>query len=47
VRLQAELLSLQREDDMAVVSISFSGLIRRDEKGEAQVPNKIWHIPHP
>jgi predicted lipid-binding transport protein (Tim44 family) len=47
VRLQAELLTLQREEDMAVASIRFSGLIREEEKGVAQELNEIWHIQHP
>lgn len=47
VRLQAELLTLQREEDMAVASIRFSGLIREEEKGVAQEFNEVWHIQHP
>lgn len=47
VRLQAELLTLQREGDLAVASIRFSGLIRESEQGVAEEFNEIWHVQHP
>jgi predicted lipid-binding transport protein (Tim44 family) len=47
VRLQAELLTLQREGDLAVASIRFSGLIREEEQGVAEAFNEIWHVQHP
>jgi predicted lipid-binding transport protein (Tim44 family) len=47
VRLQAELLGLQRDDDMAVASVRFSGLIREEEQGVAQELDEVWHVQHP
>ena len=47
VRLQAELLTLQRDDDMAVASVRFSGLIREEEQGVAQELDEVWHVQHP
>jgi len=47
VRLQAELLSLQRDGDMAVASVHFSGLIREEEQGVAQEFDEVWHVQHP
>jgi len=47
VRLQAELLTLQRDEDMAVASVRFSGLIREEEQGVAQEFNEVWHVQHP
>lgn len=47
VRLQAELLTLQRDGDLAVASIRFAGLIREEEQGVAQEFNEIWHVQHP
>jgi predicted lipid-binding transport protein (Tim44 family) len=46
VRLQAELLTLQREGDLAVASIRFSGLIREDAQGAAEPFNEVWHVQH-
>jgi predicted lipid-binding transport protein (Tim44 family) len=47
VRLQAELLTLQRDDDLAVASIRFSGLIREEEQAAAEEFNEVWHVQHP
>jgi len=47
VRLQAELVTLQRDDDMAVASVRFSGLIREEERAVAEEFNEIWHVQHP
>lgn len=47
VRLQAELLTLQRDGDLAVASIRFSGLIREGEQDAAQEFNELWHVQHP
>ncbi|WP_295436374.1 TIM44-like domain-containing protein [uncultured Thiodictyon sp.] len=46
VRLQAQLASLQRDGDLAVASILFSGLIREDEQGPAQEVREFWHVQH-
>lgn len=47
VRLQAELLTLQRDGDLAVASIRFSGLIREEEQAAAEELNEVWHVQHP
>lgn len=47
VTLQAELLGVRREDDLAVASVAFSGLIREEEQGAANRFREIWHIQHP
>lgn len=47
VRLQAELLTLQRDDDLAVASIRFSGLVREEEQAAAEEFNEVWHVQHP
>ena len=46
VRLQTELVSVQRDGDLAVASILFSGLIREDRQGPAQEFREIWHVQH-
>jgi len=46
VRLQAQLASLQRDGDLAVASILFSGLIREDQQGPAQEFREFWHVQH-
>jgi len=47
VRLQAELVTVQRDGDLAVASVLFSGLIREDQQGAAQEFREIWHVQHP
>lgn len=47
VQLKAQLLTLQREADLAVASIRFSGLIREEEKGVAEDFSEVWHVQHP
>lgn len=47
VTLDAELLGLQRDGDLAVASIRFSGLIREEESAAANQVNEIWHVQHP
>jgi predicted lipid-binding transport protein (Tim44 family) len=46
VRVQAELVTIQRDRDLAVASIRFSGLIREDAQGVAEEFSEIWHIQH-
>jgi predicted lipid-binding transport protein (Tim44 family) len=47
VTLDAELLGVRREDDVAVASVAFSGLIREEESGTANRFREIWHVQHP
>jgi len=47
VQLQSELISVQRDGDLAVASIQFSGLIREEENGVAEPFREIWHVQHP
>lgn len=47
VTLNAELLGVQRDEDQAIASIRFSGLIREEEGGGANQVNEIWHVQHP
>jgi predicted lipid-binding transport protein (Tim44 family) len=47
VTLDAELLGVRREDDVAVASVAFSGLIREEESGTASRFREIWHVQHP
>jgi predicted lipid-binding transport protein (Tim44 family) len=46
VRLQAELVTIQQYDDLAVASVRFSGLVREDEQGVANEFREIWHVQH-
>jgi len=46
VRLQTELVSVQRDGDLAVASVLFSGLIREDQQAPAQEFREIWHVQH-
>ena len=46
VRIQAELVTIQRDGDLAVASIRFSGLIREDAQGVAEEFSEIWHVQH-
>jgi predicted lipid-binding transport protein (Tim44 family) len=46
VRLQAELVTMQRDGDLAVASIRFSGLIREEAQGVANEFAEIWHVQH-
>ncbi len=47
VQLRAEILSTQREEDLVVASVRFTGLIREDEQGVAEEFDEIWHVQHP
>lgn len=46
VRLNAELMGVQREDDLLVASVLFSGLIREGEQDVARAFSEIWHVQH-
>jgi predicted lipid-binding transport protein (Tim44 family) len=46
VRIQAELITIQRDGDLAVASVRFSGLIREDAQGVAEEFSEIWHVQH-
>lgn len=46
VRLQAELVTMQRDGDLAVASIRFSGLMREEADGVAEEFAEIWHVQH-
>jgi len=47
VRLDAQVLEIQRDGDLVVVSVDFSGLIREEERGTANRFHEIWHVQHP
>lgn len=46
VTLEARLASLQRDGDLVVASILFSGLIREGAGGRPQSFREIWHVAH-
>jgi predicted lipid-binding transport protein (Tim44 family) len=46
VRIDAQLVTIQRDGDLAVASIRFSGLIREDAQGVAEEFSEIWHVQH-
>jgi predicted lipid-binding transport protein (Tim44 family) len=47
VRLNAELLGVRRDGDLAVASVRFTGLIREEESAGAGPFDEIWHVQHP
>ena len=47
IRLQSELVTIQREGDKVVAGIRFQGLIREEERGVAEEFSEIWHVVHP
>ncbi len=47
VTLDAEVLDVITEDDLYVVSVRFSGLIREQEGGGLAPLNEIWHLQKP
>jgi predicted lipid-binding transport protein (Tim44 family) len=47
VTLNAELMQVERDDDLVVASVRFSGLIREETDGPAQPFDEIWHVQHP
>jgi predicted lipid-binding transport protein (Tim44 family) len=46
VRLNAELLSVQRDGDQVVASVHFTGLIREEADGVANPLDEVWHVAH-
>ncbi len=46
VRLNAELLSVQRDNDQVVASVHFTGLIREEADGVANPLDEVWHVAH-
>jgi predicted lipid-binding transport protein (Tim44 family) len=46
VRLDAELLGVQRDRDQVVASLRFSGLIREEASGAANPMDEVWHVAH-
>lgn len=47
VTLKAELLQVQREGDLVLASVRFSGLIREEADGPARPFDEVWHVQHP
>jgi predicted lipid-binding transport protein (Tim44 family) len=47
VTINAELLQVQRDADLVVASVRFSGLIREESDGPAQPFDEVWHVQHP
>jgi predicted lipid-binding transport protein (Tim44 family) len=47
VRIDAEVLDLEREADRQVVSVRFHGLIREELNGGAQPFDEVWHLVRP
>ena len=47
VRIDAEVLDLERESDRQVVSVRFHGLIREEQNGVAQPFDEVWHLVRP
>lgn len=47
VRLQAEMVTIQRDADQVVASIRFHGLIREEAQGVAEEFSETWHVVHP
>lgn len=47
IRLQSELVTIQRDGDKVVASVRFHGLIREEERGVAEEFSEIWHVIHP
>ncbi|TVQ94871.1 MAG: Tim44 domain-containing protein [Chromatiaceae bacterium] len=46
VRLEAELLGVQRDSERVVASVRFTGLIREEADGIANPLDEIWHVAH-
>jgi predicted lipid-binding transport protein (Tim44 family) len=47
VTVNAELLQVQRDDDLVLASVRFSGLIREEADGPARPFDEVWHVQHP
>lgn len=46
VTLEAELLGVQRDADLVVASVRFTGLVREEENGTANRIDEVWHVQH-
>ena len=46
VRINAELLQVQRDGDLVLASVRFSGLIREEAKAPAEPFDEVWHVQH-
>jgi predicted lipid-binding transport protein (Tim44 family) len=46
VTLKAELLQVQRDAELVLASVRFSGLIREEADGTAQPFDEVWHVQH-
>ena len=46
VRINAEVLQVQRDGDQVLASVRFSGLIREDSKAPAEPFDEVWHVQH-
>ena len=46
VRINAELLQVQRDGDQVLASVRFSGLIREEAKAPAEPFDEVWHVQH-
>jgi predicted lipid-binding transport protein (Tim44 family) len=47
VRIDAEVLDVQREADRQIVSVRFHGLIREEQDGVAVPFDEVWHLVRP
>jgi len=47
VTVNAEPLQVQRDGDLVLASVRFSGLIREEADGPAQPFDEVWHVQHP
>ncbi len=46
IRINAELLQVQRDGNLVVASVRFSGLIREEAKAPAASFDEVWHVQH-
>ncbi|HSQ07824.1 MAG TPA: Tim44-like domain-containing protein [Chromatiaceae bacterium] len=46
VTLNSELLQVQRDGDLVLASVRFSGLIREEAQGPAEAFDEVWHVQH-
>ena len=44
VSLNAELLGVETEGDLAIASVRFTGLVREREGGSADPIDEVWHV---
>lgn len=46
VTINSELLQVQRDGDLVLASVRFSGLIREEAQGPAEAFDEVWHVQH-